>query len=108
MGMTFGELVQIQEIQTMQWDEVLELACLMLGNNYDDMVNYYGEDFETELDEIFYEKYNITLEDFEHILKDLIKFTPTWRSPITYTLYQGFVTKENDSGLMRAVIKEEV
>lgn len=89
----------------MQWDEVLELACLMLKVNYGELLDS-GYD-ESYIDDMFYEKYNITLEDFEHILTDLIKFTPTWRSPLTRTLYQGFVTKENDNGLMRAIIQKE-
>ena len=89
----------------MQWDEVEELACLMLGKDYDSIVDNYEESI---IEDMFYEEYNITLEDFEHLLKDLIKFTNSWKSPITNEVYQGFVIPENDKGLMRAVIKEKV
>lgn len=89
----------------MQWDEIEELACLMLKKDYDTIVDYYGE---PTIYDMFYEEYNITLEDFEHLLKDLIKFTNPWKSPITEELYQGFVISENDKGLMRAIIKEKV
>ena len=88
----------------MLWDEIAELACLMLGEDYDAIVNNYEE---FTIDNMFYEKYGITLEDFEHLLKDLIKFTNPWKSPITNEIYQGFVISENNSGLMRAIIKEK-
>ena len=89
----------------MQWDEVKELACLMLGKDYDSLVDDHNEAI---IDRLFYNEYNIDLSDFWHILEDLIKFTPTWKSPITNELYQGFVVPENTKGLMRAVIKEKV
>lgn len=89
----------------MQWDEIAELACLMLGEDYDTIVNNYEE---FTIDNMFYEEYGITLEDFEHLLKDLVKFTNPWKSPITEKVYQGFVIPENGKGLMRAIIKEEI
>lgn len=88
----------------MQWDEVEELACLMLGKDYDSIIDNYGE---SVIYDMFYEEYGINLEDFEHLLQDLIKFTPSWKSPITGELYQGFVIPENNKGLMRAIIKEK-
>lgn len=89
----------------MTWDEIEELACLMLGKDYDSIVDNYEE---STIEDMFYEEYDITLEDFEHLLKDLVKFTPTWKSPITGEIYQGFVIPENINGLMRAIIKEKV
>ena len=89
----------------MTWDEIEELACLMLGKNYDDIVDNYEE---STIYDMFYDEYNITLEDFKHLLKGLIKFTPFWKSPITKEIYQGFVISENDKGLMRAIIKEKM
>lgn len=90
----------------MQWDEIEELACLMLGKDYDAIVDNYDE--ESTIEDMLYAEYNITLEEFEHLLKDLIKFTNPWKSPITNEIYQGFVISENDNSLMRAVIKEKV
>jgi len=89
----------------MTWDEIEELACLMLGEDYDTIVDNYGE---STIYDIFYEEYGITLEDFEYLLKDLVKFTNPWKSPMTGELYQGFVVPENIEGLMRAIIKEKV
>ena len=92
----------------MTWDEVEELACLMLNRDYDSMVDNHQE---STIDDIFYETYHVTLEEFESILIDLVKFTPSWKSPITGEIYQGFVTKEGEEDghrLMRAIIKEKV
>ena len=88
----------------MTWDEIEELACLMLGKDYDTIVDNYEE---STIYNMFYEEYNVTLEEFEHLLEDLIKFTNPWMSSITEGMYQGFVVPENDNGLMRAIIKEK-
>ena len=82
-------------------DEIEELACLMLGKDYDSIIDNCEE---STIEDMFYEEYNITLEDFEHLLVKLIKFTPTWRSPLTKTLYQGFV--DLNRGI--SIIKQEV
>ena len=87
------------------YDEILELACMMLHVNYDQLLDE-GYD-ESYIDDMFYEEYNVTLEDFEHIIKDLIKFTQPWKSYITGDVYQGFVTAIDDKGLMRAIVKEK-
>ena len=89
----------------MIWDEIEELACLMLGKDYDSIIDNYEE---STIDDMFYDEYGITLEDFEHLLNDLIEFTNPWKSPITGEIYQGFVTLKNDSSLMRAIIKEKI
>lgn len=89
----------------MQWDEIEELACLMLGKDYDAIINNYDED---TIDKLFYNEYNIDLSDFYKLLEDLVKFTNPWKSPVTNEIYQGFVIQENDKGLMRAIIKEKI
>ena len=89
----------------MNWYEVEELACLMLGKDYDSIVDNYEESI---IEDMFYEKYDITLENFEHLLNDLVKFTNPWKSYITGDVYQGFVVNTETEGLMRAVIKEKV
>lgn len=89
----------------MNWSEIEELACLMLGKDYDSLVDNYNE---SVIEDLFYEEYNTTLEEFEHILKDLVKFTNPWMSIISKNMYQGFVVQENDKGLMRAIIKEKM
>ena len=85
--------------------EVLELACLMMGEDYDTIVN---EGKEGRIENMLFDKYGIDIDQFELLIKDLIKFTPTWESLLTESIYQGFVVPEGDKGLMRAIIKVEV
>lgn len=81
--------------------DLLELACLMMGKDY----NYFSEE---QIEEMFFNEYGIVgMDQFEKIINDLIPFTPTFESPLTKTLYQGFVVPEKE-GIMRAVIKQEV
>lgn len=87
----------------MQWDDIMKLACLMLGKDYDSIIDNYGD---SVIEDMFYDEYNITLGDFEHLLEDLIKFTHPWIAPITGELYQGFVVRHDES-LMRVIIKEK-
>ena len=89
----------------MIWNEIEELACLMLGKDYDSIVDNYEESI---IEDMFYEKYDITLENFEHLLEDLIKFTNPWKSYITGDVYQGFVVNTETAGLMRAIIQEKM
>lgn len=60
----------------MSFDEVEELACLMLGKDYDSIVNNYDED---TIDEAFYKEYGVDMDNFYRIVEDLIKFTPSWK-----------------------------
>ena len=85
--------------------ELLELACLMMGKDYDTIVD---EGNEGRIENMLFDKYGIDIDQFELLIKDLIKFTPTWESLLTESIYQGFVVPEGDKGLMRAIIKVEV
>ena len=85
--------------------EVLELACLMMGKDYDTIVNEGGE---REIEIMLFDKYGIDIDQFELLIKDLIKFTPTWESLLTESIYQGFVVPEGNKGLMRAIIMMKV
>jgi len=89
----------------MTWDEIEELACLMLKRDYDSIVDEGNESY---IEDMFYAEYGVDLEEFEHLLRDLVKFTNPWKSPITKEIYQGFVVQENNKGLMRAIIKEKI
>ena len=88
----------------MTWDEIEELACLMLKRDYDSIVDEGNESY---IEDMFYAEYGVDLEEFEHLLRDLVKFTNPWKSPITKEIYQGFVVQENNKGLMRAIIEEK-
>jgi hypothetical protein len=86
--------------------DVQELAALMSNRNIDDIINSGDERI---LDEYCYEALSIEdgVEGLRRIIEKLIKFTPTWKSPLTGELYQGFVVPEGDKGLMRAIIKQK-
>lgn len=81
-------------------DDYCELAAELLGLDVDS-TNYY------EIEYKFYDKYNIDLADFIELIKDLVKFTNPWQSPLSGELYQGFVVKEGNN-VMRAIIKEKL
>ncbi len=87
------------------YDEVLELACLMMGKDYDTIVD---EGNERNIEIMLFDKYGIDIDQFELLIEDLIKFTPTWKSLLTESMYRGFVVPIGDKGLMRAIIKQEV
>ena len=81
--------------------ELLELACLMMGKDYNSFT-------ENQIEEMFFDEYGIVgMDQFEKIIKDLIPFTPTFESPLTESIYQGFVVPEEE-GIMRAIIKREI
>ncbi len=81
-------------------DDYYELATELLGLDIDS-TDYY------EIEYQFYKKYNINLTDFIKLVKDLVKFTNPWKSPLSGELYQGFV-KNIGIGIMQAIIKENV
>lgn len=85
-------------------DDTNELAALLLNKDYNDIIE---KDEMTQLDSDLWGKYNIGLSEFHEIIKDLVKFTPSWKSPLTGTLYRGFVKPEGKS-LMKAIVKEEI
>lgn len=79
--------------------DYLELAGMLVGVEISD---------NTDVDEVeyrLYNRYNISMSDFVNLAEDLVKFTPTWKSPISGELYQGFVTSESPV-IMRAIVKE--
>lgn len=81
------------------YDDYLELAGMLVGIEISD---------ETDVDEIEYRlsnRYDIGMSDFINLMKDLVRFTPTWISPISGEPYQGFVVSESPV-IMRAIIKE--
>lgn len=86
--------------------DVQELAALMSNRNIDDIVNSGDERI---LDEYCYEALGIEdgVGGLQRIIEKLIKFTPTWKSPLTGELYQGFVVPVGDKGLMRAIIMQK-
>ena len=84
------------------WDAE-ELACQILGLDYDKIVDEGRED---EIEEQLYEKYEISMENFLCIADDLIKLTPLVKSEMTGTLYHAFGVAEGNA--WRAIAKESI
>jgi hypothetical protein len=81
------------------WDAE-ELACAMLGLDYDELVN---DGRESEIEDAIYEKFEISMTQFCDIVEALLPFTPLVQGGLTNTLYHAFVdVKEN-----RAIVKKE-
>ena len=85
------------------WD-VQELACKMLNLDYDTLVNEGRED---EIDNAIYEKFEIGMEQFYDIVKELIRFTPVLSGGLTDTKVHAFGEAMPNGGFL-AIVKEEV
>ena len=84
----------------MDYFEIQELACTVLGLDYDTLCN---EDRENEIDEKMYEKLNVDMEQFSDIVKALLPFTPLVKAGLSGSLYHAFVNRKE--GLM--IVKQE-
>ena len=84
------------------WDAE-ELACQILGLDYDDLVNEGRED---EIEEKLYEEYEIGMEQFRNIAAELLKLTPAVKNEMTGTLYNAFGVQEGK--VWRAIAKAEI
>ena len=87
----------------MNYWEAQELACQILGLNYDELVDEGRED---EIEEKLYEEYEIGVDQFWNIADELLKLTPSVESKMTRTLYNAFGVQEGDT--WRAIAKAEI
>lgn len=85
--------------------ELEELVALMLSDNNEEKADELL-DSDEDLMSLFEEKYNIAFDDFESIVKILVKYTPPIKSPLTDEIYNCFGIQEN--GMFRAIIKEKI
>ena len=85
------------------WD-VQELACKMLNLDYDTLVD---EGREYEIENAIYDNFEIGMEQFYDIVKELIRFTPVLSSALTDTRFHAFGEATPDGGFL-AIVKEEV
>ena len=68
----------------LDWMDVTELAAIVLGLDPDD--------FDPDVvEQGLYDKFDCSIEQFHEIVEALIPFTIPAASPLTKTLYQGFV-----------------
>lgn len=70
----------------LDWMGIQELACAMLGIDYDDAIN----EGEIDIDGKFYDEFEVDIDQFQKIVEHLITIADCGRSPLTETLYQGF------------------
>jgi hypothetical protein len=81
--------------------EVEELACKILGLDYDEI-----DAGESIIEEEMVEQLNIDLELFQDIIERLIPLIEVGQSPLTNEVYKGFADTENSMWLLK--IKKHV
>ncbi len=82
-----------------------ELAMRLFGFDPEDDKDF--EDFEEKAENLIYEKYEIEVDNFEKLLKDLVKFTPIIKTAVTETPVQGFVDVKKQMFLYKEEVKTE-
>ena len=85
------------------WD-TQELACAILGLNYDDLVD---EGRENEIEEALYEKLEINMEQFCNIVEALLPFTPTVKAGLSGKIYHAFVNEKEGLMIVKLEHNEE-
>ena len=92
-------------MKTISYDEAQELACAVLGLDYDTFVNENRED---EIDDALYEKLEVTMEQFQSVASALLSLTPPIGSELTNTIYNAFGKEDDDMGCWLAICKMPV
>lgn len=88
----------------MMYYEAQELACAILGLNYDDLAD---EGRENEIDEAFYEKFEIDMNQFVNIVEALLPFTPVVQAGLTGNKYHAFVNEKESLMIVKQKVVEE-
>ncbi|MCR5037909.1 MAG: hypothetical protein K6A94_01030 [Bacteroidales bacterium] len=88
----------------MMYYELQELACAILGLNCDELIN---EDRENEIDESLYDKFEISMEQFENIVAALLPFTPVVKAGLSGKKYHAFVNEKEGLMLVKKEYKEK-
>ncbi len=85
--------------------DTFELAMALFGFDV-----WNDDDYEKaneQLEELIAEKYEISGENFEKLVKDLVKFTPIAETAITNEKVQGFVNTNRTMFLYKEKVTEE-
>jgi hypothetical protein len=88
----------------MYYDEVQELACVITGLDYDQIVN---EEREPEIEDALFNKFEISLDQLQRIAEALLELTPIIESELTGALYHAFGVLDEDTDRWRAICKEK-
>lgn len=84
----------------MSYYDLQELACVVLGLDYDRLVDNGEED---EIENALYGKFEINMEQFGDLVKALLPLTIPLQSPFTKEWHYCF--GKEDGNLWRAIIK---
>lgn len=87
----------------MDYYEAQELACAILGLNYDELVD---EGRESEIEETLWAKFNIDIDNFVNLLKALLPFTPVVKAELSGSLYHAFVNEKEGIMIVKQAVKE--
>ena len=87
----------------MDYYEAQELACAILGLNYDELVD---EGRESEIEETLWAKFNIDIDNFVDLLKALLPFTPVVKAGLSGNLYHAFVNEKEGIMIVKQAVKE--
>lgn len=87
----------------MDYYEAQELACAILGLNYDELVD---EGRESEIEETLWAKFNIDIDNFVNLLKALLPFTPVVKAGLSGNLYHAFVNEKEGIMIVKQAVKE--
>ncbi len=92
-------------MQTITYDEAIELACQILdGFDYDTIVN---EGRQAEVEDAMYELFNIDFYSFRILVTNLLALTPVVKSELTGTPYHAFLA-QIPGGYHKALVKRKV
>ena len=92
-------------MKTIDYWEAQELACAALGLDYDTLVN---EDREEEIDNVLYEKFEISMDQFQDIASILLPLTPPISGGISNTVYNAFGKEDEEIGCWVAICKTPI
>ena len=82
----------------MNYYDVQNFACAVLGLNYDTLVDNLDEN---KIDKALYEKFNISIEQFNDIVEALLPFTPAIKAGPSGEKYHAFINKKRHCILVK-------
>ena len=86
------------------WYEITELVANILTDNDEEKAEQLID--ADEVENLFYEKYDIDIEQFQTIVELILPYTPLMESPLTKELYHTLGL--HDERGFRAIIKQEI
>ena len=91
--------MKIEEAQTSFYD-VLELACIIIGLDYDEIEGDTGI-----IDQKLIEELNIDIDGFHKIINRLLPLITVSKSPLTNVIYKGFANRNEKIWLVKTPVE---